>query len=96
MRNSIKKYVVSKLIRIGHFLNKEKIFVNFKKTIINHEEKILGLEETTDFSIIQEIVVLKEPFDKLWDMVVRFQSFYEKWMNGPILMVNAEEVDEQV
>lgn len=39
---------------------------------------------------------MKEPFDKLWDMVVKFQSFYEKWMNGPILTVNPEEVDEQV
>lgn len=71
--------------------------LNLKKAIINHEEKILGLEdETTDYSIIQEIIQMKEPFDKLWDMVVKFQSFYEKWMNGPILTVNPEEVDEQV
>lgn len=29
-------------------------------------------------------------------MVIRFQNLHEKWMNGPLLEVNAEDVDEQV
>jgi hypothetical protein len=27
---------------------------------------------------------------------VKFRDYYEKWMNGPLLDVNAEEVEEEV
>lgn len=68
----------------------------FQKAIINHEEKILDIGELSDFSIMQEILNIKDPFDKLWDMAVKFYELHERWMNGPILSVNAEEVEQEV
>jgi len=39
---------------------------------------------------------MKEPFDKLWSNAVHFHQQHEKWMSGPLLQVNAEEVEEEV
>ena len=65
-----------------------------KKEIIKHEEEILDIdpEEIDDYPIIQEIITLKEPFDKLWEMVFKLFESHEKWTNGPILQLNAEEI----
>jgi len=38
----------------------------------------------------------REPYEKLWSTAVTFQKYYDKWMNGPILEVNAEVVEEEV
>ena len=70
--------------------------INLKKAIINHEEKILDVEDSGDYSIIQEIIVLKEPFDKLWEMVLQLFESHEKWTNGSILELNAEEIEQEV
>ena len=45
---------------------------------------------------IQELVAKKEPYDRLWKNVVEFNTLYDVWMNGPLLEVNAEDVDEKV
>lgn len=42
------------------------------------------------------MLVAKEPYEKLWTAAVKFRDYYEKWMNGPLLEVNAEEVEEEV
>ena len=54
------------------------------------------MDEGFDFTIIQEIVILKEPFDKLWEMVINLFNLHEKWMNGSIIQVNSEEVEKEV
>mgnify|MGYP001791763406 CR=1 FL=1 len=46
--------------------------------------------------MLDELAVMKEPFDKLWTNAVHFHNQYEKWMSGPLLLVNAEEVEEEV
>lgn len=38
----------------------------------------------------------KEPYEKLWQAAVKFYTYQKKWMNGPLLQVNAEEVEEEV
>ena len=38
----------------------------------------------------------KEPYEKLWTGAVKFHKYYDKWMNGPLLEVDAEEVEEEV
>ena len=38
----------------------------------------------------------KQPYEKLWHAAVKFHQMYDKWMNGPLLDVNAEEVEEEV
>lgn len=64
--------------------------------LINREEQMLGREELTAYPQIQEFIIQKEPFDKLWSTAVHFHSQYDKWMNGPVLNVNAEVVEEEV
>lgn len=56
----------------------------------------MDVEESGDFSVVQEITSLKEPFDKLWEMAIRLFNTHEKWMNGPILQVDAEQVEQEV
>ncbi|KAM4746905.1 dynein axonemal heavy chain 3-like [Rhinophrynus dorsalis] len=67
-----------------------------ERTLINQEEVLLQAEQITTFDQIQEIYKLKEPYEKLWTTALQFTTYYEKWMNGPILQVNAEEVEEEV
>lgn len=64
--------------------------------VINHHEKILGFDEISDFLLINEISVLKEPFDKLWDISIRMFNLLDECMNGPIENVNAELVEREV
>lgn len=67
-----------------------------KKAEINHQENILDTGERSEFSVIQDIINLKEPFDKLWGMAIKLYRLHEKWMNGPMLEVNSEEVEQEV
>ena len=57
---------------------------------------MLGIEHLTPYLQIEDFKVQKEPYDKLWKTGVMFHSQYEKWMNGPLLEVNAEDVEEEV
>ena len=57
---------------------------------------MLQLDEQTAYQQIQEIVVAKEPYERLWNTAVKFHSYHEKWMNGPVLEVIAEDVDVEV
>lgn len=46
--------------------------------------------------ILDDLATMKDPFDKLWSNAVHFHQQYDKWMSGPLLQVNAEEVEEEV
>ncbi|XP_048589777.1 dynein axonemal heavy chain 3-like isoform X2 [Nematostella vectensis] len=63
---------------------------------INKEEDLLGVEIRSTFPQISEIIDAKEPFDKLWRAVVRFHDHQEGWLSGPLLKLNAEEIEEEV
>ncbi|ESO88893.1 hypothetical protein LOTGIDRAFT_125424 [Lottia gigantea] len=67
-----------------------------EKVKINTEELLLGMETQTVYNDIIDLIGMKEPFDKLWSTAVTFHDQYEKWMNGPLLEVIAEEVEEEV
>ncbi|KAK3779700.1 hypothetical protein RRG08_013655 [Elysia crispata] len=67
-----------------------------EKLRINREEQMLGLETQTEYREIEEIALRKEPYDKLWSTAVTFHLAHDKWMNGPLLEVNAEDVEEGV
>lgn len=68
----------------------------FQRKKINKEEDLLGCEVYSGFPQIQEIIDAKEPFEKLWRALVTFQDKQEMWLAGPILTLNAEEIEEQV
>jgi len=63
---------------------------------INREESLLNLESQANDFILNDLAARKEPFDKLWSNAVYFHQQHEKWMSGPLLQVNAEEVEEEV
>ncbi|XP_053376707.1 dynein axonemal heavy chain 3-like [Mercenaria mercenaria] len=71
-------------------------FFQEEKTLINREEQMLGVEHITQYPQIQDFIAQKEPFDKLWTTAVHFHAQYDKWMNGPLLNVNAEVVEEEI
>ena len=59
-------------------------------------QELLEVPEPTQYPQIAESMLMKEPFDKLWNTAVRFQERYDTWTKGPILGLNAEEVAEEV
>ncbi|KAF6040218.1 hypothetical protein EB796_001432 [Bugula neritina] len=70
--------------------------LNAEKMRINREESLLNLESQANDFILNDLAARKEPFDKLWSNAVYFHQQHEKWMSGPLLQVNAEEVEEEV
>lgn len=91
-------YFVRALIFINKvcFLGKHISVLSLQRKKINKEEDLLGCEVRSGFPQIQEIVEAKEPFDKLWRALVTFHDKQEMWLAGPILKLNAEEIEEQV
>lgn len=69
---------------------------SFQKVKINREEMLLGQEVMTQYGQIQSITTAREPYEKLWRTAVTFHKEHDNWMNGPLLKVNAEVVDEEV
>ncbi|XP_073479664.1 dynein axonemal heavy chain 3-like [Aquarana catesbeiana] len=67
-----------------------------EKSLINKEEMLLEVEQMSTFDQIDEIHKLKEPYEELWTTAAHFSTCYDKWMNGPFLQVNAENVEEEV
>uniref|UniRef100_H3ANA7 AAA+ ATPase domain-containing protein n=1 Tax=Latimeria chalumnae TaxID=7897 RepID=H3ANA7_LATCH len=67
-----------------------------EKALINREEVLLETGHVSAYHQIQDIIDAKEPFEKLWATAVQFNTYYDRWMNGPVLQVGAEEVEEQV
>lgn len=63
--------------------------------MINNEEDLLEWE-TTPFPQIQMITQLKEPYERLWKTSMEFHEKHERWMNGPFLELDAEQVEEDV
>jgi len=78
------------------FLGKHISFLSLQRKKINKEEDLLGCEVRSAFPQIQEIIEAKEPFDKLWRALVTFHDKQEMWLAGPILKLNAEEIEEEV
>jgi dynein heavy chain, axonemal len=64
-------------------------------TKINQEEELLEWEKTPFARQVQTIELL-DPYKKLWETALDFQTEVSRWMNGPFKALVAEEVDEQV
>ena len=46
--------------------------------------------------MLQQIISLKDPFDKLWFTFYNFQAKENQWLKGPFLGLNSEEISEEV
>jgi dynein heavy chain len=62
---------------------------------LNKEEQLLGFE-VSQFPILQQIVNLKDPFDRLWFTFHNFQSKEAQWLKGSFIGLNSEEINEEV
>ncbi|XP_034243583.1 dynein heavy chain 3, axonemal isoform X2 [Thrips palmi] len=62
---------------------------------INEEEGLLEFE-LTPFSNLNNMLVVVEPFHRLWHTVLNFHKQYDKWYYGPFLHLDAEQIAEEV
>ncbi|KAI8904079.1 dynein heavy chain and region D6 of dynein motor-domain-containing protein [Gorgonomyces haynaldii] len=62
---------------------------------INMEEELLEWEKTP-FVKHQQTIDTLDPYKRLWETTLEFQTEYTKWMTGPFTSLVAEKVDEAV
>ncbi|XP_073915702.1 dynein axonemal heavy chain 3 isoform X2 [Castor canadensis] len=62
---------------------------------INKEEELLEKEKST-FPILQTLMTNKVPYEQLWTTAYEFSTKSEEWMNGPLFLLNAEEIAEEI
>ncbi|KAK7833315.1 hypothetical protein U0070_017314 [Myodes glareolus] len=63
--------------------------------MINKEEELLEKEKSS-FPLLQTLMVNKIPYEQLWVTAYEFSIKSEEWMNGPLLLLNAEEIAEEI
>ena len=62
---------------------------------LNKEEQLFGFEQS-QYPMLQQILTLKDPFDKLWFTFHNFQQKENLWLKGPFMGLNSEEISEEV
>ncbi|XP_057342987.1 dynein axonemal heavy chain 3 isoform X2 [Manis pentadactyla] len=73
--------------------NLEQALVEFES--INKEEDLLEKEKST-FPLLQTVLTNKVPYEQLWVTAYEFSIKSEEWMNGPVFLLNAEAVAEEI
>ncbi|CAO2583044.1 Dynein axonemal heavy chain 3 [Lemmus lemmus] len=63
--------------------------------LINKEEELLDKEKSS-FPLLQTLMTNKIPYEQLWVTAYDFSTKSEEWMNGPLLLLNAEEIAEEI
>ncbi|KAM7329251.1 hypothetical protein ACRRTK_010864 [Alexandromys fortis] len=63
--------------------------------LINKEEELLEKEKSS-FPLLQTLMVNKIPYEQLWVTAYEFSIKSEEWMNGPLFLLNAEEIAEDI
>lgn len=48
---------------------------------VNKEEALLEFEQS-QFPILQQMFIMKEPYDKLWSTALNFSEKSNEWLNG--------------
>ncbi|XP_040829844.1 dynein heavy chain 3, axonemal isoform X1 [Ochotona curzoniae] len=82
---------VEKLSELSKNLNQS--LVEFE--LINKEEELLEKEKST-FPLLQTLITNKMPYEQLWVTAYEFSTKSEEWMNGPLYLLNAEEISEDI
>ena len=62
---------------------------------LNYEEQLFKFPQS-QFPMLQQIVTLKEPYEKLWFTFQSFQSKESQWLKGPFMGLNSEDITEEV
>ncbi|XP_069920753.1 dynein axonemal heavy chain 3 isoform X2 [Oryctolagus cuniculus] len=82
---------VEKLSELSKNLNQA--LVEFE--LINKEEELLEKEKST-FPLLQTLITNKMPYEQLWVTAYEFSTKSEEWMNGPLYLLNADEIVEDI
>ncbi|KAH0504188.1 Dynein heavy chain 3, axonemal [Microtus ochrogaster] len=67
----------------------------WESKLINKEEELLEKEKSS-FPLLQTLMVNKIPYEQLWVTAYEFSIKSEEWMNGPLFLLNAEEITEDI
>ncbi|KAK4874901.1 hypothetical protein RN001_014261 [Aquatica leii] len=62
---------------------------------INLEEQLLDME-VSPFTLVYDMLLAVEPYDKLWNTVYNFNTQYDKWYYGPFAGLEAETIGDEV
>ncbi|KAM4829514.1 dynein axonemal heavy chain 3 [Thomomys bottae] len=73
--------------------NLDNALVEFES--INKEEELLDKEKSS-FPLLQLLLTNKVPYEQLWVTAYEFSLKSEEWMNGPLFLLNAEEIAEDI
>ncbi|CAG0883772.1 unnamed protein product [Cyprideis torosa] len=82
---------VAALDRLGSLLSESRQELDS----INNEEELLDLEPTNS-TLLQHLIALREPYDKLWHTTLDFTLKHERWFHGPFMGLDADEIHEDV
>uniref|UniRef100_A0A8C6RT96 Dynein axonemal heavy chain 3 n=1 Tax=Nannospalax galili TaxID=1026970 RepID=A0A8C6RT96_NANGA len=63
--------------------------------LINKEEELLEKDKSS-FPLLQTLMTNKVPYEQLWMTAYEFSTKSEEWMNGPLFLLNAEEIAEHI
>ncbi|XP_019505362.1 PREDICTED: dynein heavy chain 3, axonemal [Hipposideros armiger] len=85
------KHNVEKL----HELSKNLDLALVEFELINKEEDLLEKEKSA-FPLLQTVMTNKAPYEQLWVTTYEFSIKSEEWMNGPLFLLNAEEIAEEI
>uniref|UniRef100_A0A2K5MUZ9 Dynein axonemal heavy chain 3 n=1 Tax=Cercocebus atys TaxID=9531 RepID=A0A2K5MUZ9_CERAT len=66
-----------------------------KLELINKEEELLEKEKST-YPLLQAMLTNKVPYEQLWSTAYEFSTKSEEWMNGPLFLLNAEQIAEEI
>ncbi|KAF7693120.1 hypothetical protein HF521_008436 [Silurus meridionalis] len=79
---------VKKVVKRVQDADEAIVFINKEETLYNWD--------LTDYPEIDVIKENLEPYNKLFGLVLRWQTTQEKWMNGPFLDLNGERIEAEV
>ncbi|MEJ1273900.1 hypothetical protein NN561_004775 [Cricetulus griseus] len=87
----IKRKICNYFKQIFHFY----LDMVFRDLLINKEEELLEKEKSS-FPLLQTLMINKVPYEQLWVTAYEFSTKSEEWMNGPLFLLNAEEIAEEI
>ncbi|XP_068084555.1 dynein axonemal heavy chain 3 [Anabrus simplex] len=61
---------------------------------INEEEQLLDFTPSP-FLVLQNMLALIDPLDRLWHIVLSFHQNYEKWYYGPFMPLDADSIRDE-
>uniref|UniRef100_A0A2K5ETG1 Dynein axonemal heavy chain 3 n=1 Tax=Aotus nancymaae TaxID=37293 RepID=A0A2K5ETG1_AOTNA len=85
------KHNVEKLNELSKNLDQALV----ESELINKEEELLEKDKST-YPLLQAMLTNKVPYEQLWTTAYGFSTKSKEWMNGPLFLLNAEQIAEEI